>query len=247
MRTTRLAILEVENLHSYYGRIRALNGISLSIEPHEIVALIGANGAGKTTALKTISGLVRPQQGSIRLEGADITRAAAHEIVRRGILQCPEGRRIFRTLTVDENLDLGAFVRTDRNGIAASKKIVFEHFPILLERRGQLAGTLSGGEQQMLTIGRALMARPKVLMLDEPSLGLAPMLVKQIFRIIRQINREEGVSILLVEQNARIALALAHRTHVIERGEIKVSGTSKELSTDPEMQRAYLGAGHRKR
>ena len=161
MRTTRVAILEVENLHSYYGRIRALNGISLSIEPREIVALIGANGAGKTTALKTISGLVRPQQGSIRLEGADITRAAAHEIVRRGILQCPEGRRIFR--------------------------------------------------------------------------------------IIRQINREEGVSILLVEQNARIALALAHRTHVIERGEIKVSGTSKELSTDPEMQQAYLGGGHRKR
>jgi branched-chain amino acid transport system ATP-binding protein len=240
-------MLEIENLHSYYGRIRALNGISLSIEPREIVALIGANGAGKTTALKTISGLIRPQHGSIRLEGVEITRAAAHDIVRRGILQCAEGRRIFRTLTVDENLDLGAFVRTDRNGVAGSKKIIFDHFPILLERRGQLAGMLSGGEQQMLAIGRALMARPKVLMLDEPSLGLAPMLVKQIFRIIRQINQEDGVSILLVEQNARIALALAHRTHVIERGEIKLSGTSKELATDPEVQQAYLGVGRRRR
>jgi branched-chain amino acid transport system ATP-binding protein len=242
-----MAILEIENLHTYYGRIRALNGISLAIEPREIVALIGANGAGKSTALKTISGLVRPQRGSIRLEGVEITRADAHAIVQQGILQVPEGRRIFRTLTVDENLDLGAFVRRDRNGVAASKKIVFDHFPILLERRGQLAGTLSGGEQQMLAIGRALMARPKILMLDEPSLGLAPMLVKQIFRIIRQINQEYGVSILLVEQNARIALALAHRTHVIERGEIKLSGTSKELSTDPEVQQAYLGAGHRRR
>jgi branched-chain amino acid transport system ATP-binding protein len=240
-------MLEIENLHSYYGRIRALNGISLSIEPREIVALIGANGAGKTTALRTISGLIRPHHGSIRLEGVEITRAAAHDIVRRGILQCAEGRRIFRTLTVDENLDLGAFVRTDRNGVAGSKKIIFDHFPILLERRGQLAGMLSGGEQQMLAIGRALMARPKVLMLDEPSLGLAPMLVKQIFRIIRQINQEDGVSILLVEQNARIALALAHRTHVIERGEIKLSGTSKELATDPEVQQAYLGVGRRRR
>jgi branched-chain amino acid transport system ATP-binding protein len=242
-----VAMLEIENLHSYYGRIRALNGISLSIEPREIVALIGANGAGKTTALRTISGLIRPHHGSIRLEGVEITRAAAHDIVRRGILQCAEGRRIFRTLTVDENLDLGAFVRTDRNGVAGSKKIIFDHFPILLERRGQLAGMLSGGEQQMLAIGRALMARPKVLMLDEPSLGLAPMLVKQIFRIIRQINQEDGVSILLVEQNARIALALAHRTHVIERGEIKLSGTSKELATDPEVQQAYLGVGRRRR
>jgi branched-chain amino acid transport system ATP-binding protein len=240
-------MLEIENLHSYYGRIRALNGISLSIEPREIVALIGANGAGKTTALRTISGLIRPHHGSIRLEGVEITRAAAHDIVRRGILQCAEGRRIFRTLTVDENLDLGAFVRTDRNGVAGSKKIIFDHFPILLERRGQLAGMLSGGEQQMLAIGRALMARPKVLMLDEPSLGLAPMLVKQIFRIIRQINQEDGVSILLVEQNARIALALAHRTHVIERGEIKLSGTSKELATDPEVEQAYLGVGRRRR
>jgi len=242
-----VAILEIQNLHTYYGRIRALNGISLSLEPGEIVALIGANGAGKTTALRTISGLIRPQQGSIRLEGSEITRAAAHDIVQKGILQCPEGRRIFRTLTVDENLDLGAFIRTDRHGIAASKTIVFDHFPILFERRRQFAGTLSGGEQQMLAIGRALMARPKVLMLDEPSLGLAPMLVKQIFRIVRQINQEFGVSILLVEQNANLALALAHRTHVIERGEIKLSGTSKELSTDPEVQRAYLGAGHRKR
>lgn len=240
-----MAILEIENLHYSYGRIRALSGISFAIEPGEIVALIGANGAGKSTALKTISGLVRPQQGSIRLEGAEITRAAAHDIVQQGILQVPEGRRIFRTLTVDENLDLGAFVRTDRGGVADSKRIVFEHFPILRERRGQMAGTLSGGEQQMVAIGRALMARPKILMLDEPSLGLAPMLVKQIFRIIRQINQEQGVSILLVEQNARIALALARRTHVIERGEIKLSGTSKELLTDPEVQRAYLGVRHR--
>jgi branched-chain amino acid transport system ATP-binding protein len=242
-----VAVLEIENLHTYYGRIRALNGISVSVGRGEIVALIGANGAGKTTALKTISGLIRPQQGSIRLEGAEITRAAPHDIVQKGILHCPEGRRIFRILTVDENLDLGAFVRADRDGISASKKVVFDHFPILLERRRQLAGTLSGGEQQMLAIGRALMARPKVLMLDEPSLGLAPMLVKQIFRIIRQINQEFGVSILLVEQNARIALALAHRTHVIERGEIKLSGTSQELATDPEVQRAYLGVGRRRR
>jgi branched-chain amino acid transport system ATP-binding protein len=240
-------ILEIDNLHTYYGRIRALHGISFSIEPREIVALIGANGAGKTTALRTISGLIRPQQGSIRFEGREITRTPAHEIVERGILQCPEGRRIFRTLTVDENLDLGAFIRSDRHGIAASKKAVFEHFPILFERRRQLAGTLSGGEQQMMAIGRALMARPKILMLDEPSLGLAPMLVRQIFRIIREINADFGVSILLVEQNASVALALAHRTHVIERGAIKLSGTRQELSADPEVQRAYLGAGHRRR
>jgi branched-chain amino acid transport system ATP-binding protein len=241
-----MALLEIDNLHTYYGRIRALNGVSFTVERGGIVALIGGNGAGKTTALKTISGLVRPQQGAVRFEGTDITGVPAHDIVQRGILQCPEGRRIFRVLTVDENLDLGAFVRKDREGIAASKKVVYAHFPILFERRRQLAGTLSGGEQQMLAIGRALMARPKVLMLDEPSLGLAPMLVKQIFRIIREINTEDGVSILLVEQNARIALALAHTTHVIERGEIKLTGTRSELSANLEVQQAYLGAGHRR-
>jgi branched-chain amino acid transport system ATP-binding protein len=242
-----MAILEIEALHSYYGQIRALQGISLSIEPGEVVALIGANGAGKTTALKAISGLIRSQHGCIRFAGEDITRMAAHEIVQRGLLHCPEGRRVFRVLTVEENLDLGAFSRKDTDAISASKKVVFNHFPILFERRRQLAGTLSGGEQQMLAIGRALMARPKLLMLDEPSLGLAPLLVKQIFRIIRDINQEQGVSILLVEQNARLAMALAHRTHVIERGEIKLSGTSSELSMNAEVQRAYLGAGYRKR
>jgi branched-chain amino acid transport system ATP-binding protein len=237
-----MEVFEVRDLHVQYGRIRALHGLSFSIEPGKIVALIGANGAGKTTTLRALSGLIPVREGTVRFGSADITNAPAHEIVRSGVLHCPEGRRIFRTLTVDENLDLGAFTVSDRRSVTESKRVVFSHFPILFERRKQLSGNLSGGEQQMLAIGRALMARPKLLMLDEPSLGLAPMLVKQIFRIIEQINRHLGVSILLVEQNARIAVTLADTTHVIERGQIKVSGSRDELAMNSEIRLAYLGA-----
>jgi branched-chain amino acid transport system ATP-binding protein len=234
-------ILQVENIHTYYDRVHAVKGISFSVDSGDIITLIGGNGAGKSTTLRTISGLVHPREGRIRFLGDDITHAESHKIVEAGLLHVPEGRRIFSTLSVDENLDMGAFARSDRDGIERDKQRVFKRFPILGERRRQLAGTLSGGEQQMLAIGRALMARPKVLMLDEPSLGLAPKVVGEILRIIRALNREQGVSILLVEQNARMALKVANRAYVLERGEITLSGTSAELAQNPDIQRVFLG------
>jgi branched-chain amino acid transport system ATP-binding protein len=241
MQTEAGPILQVDGIHSYYERIHAVRGVSFAIQSGEIIALIGGNGAGKSTTLRTISGLLRPRVGTIRFLGQDITGAESHTIVHAGLLQVPEGRRLFSTLTVDENLDLGAFARSDREKIEEDKRVVFGRFRVLGERRRQLAGTLSGGEQQMLAIGRALMARPRLLMLDEPSLGLAPIVVREIFRIIRELNREQGVSILLVEQNARMALRVASRAYVLERGEVTLSGTSEVLSRDPEVQRAFLG------
>ncbi|GIL26565.1 ABC transporter ATP-binding protein [Actinocatenispora comari] len=233
-------LLELEDLVVAYGRIEALHGISLGIEEGEIVALIGANGAGKTTTMRAISGLRAAQQGRIRLQGRDITRMRADQRVVSGISQAPEGRGIFPGMTVEENLDLGCYTRKDAAGIAQDRARVFDLFPRLAERRKQLGGTMSGGEQQMLTIGRALMARPKVLLLDEPSMGLAPMLIQQIFAIIAEINTQ-GTTILLVEQNAQQALSLAHRAYVLETGSIVRTGTGAELLADPTVQEAYLG------
>jgi branched-chain amino acid transport system ATP-binding protein len=234
----------VENIHTFYERVEALKGISFTVEQGEIVTLIGSNGAGKSTILKTISGIVRSREGRISFQGKDITGAESHDIVSSGLAQVPEGRRVFSVLTVEENLDMGAFTRSNSSEVAESKERIFNTFPIIKERRKQLAGTLSGGEQQMLAIGRALMAKPKLLMLDEPSLGLAPMIVRDIFRIIREINEEQGVSILLVEQNARLSLKVATRGYVLERGEIAVSGPSKQLLENTEVQEAFLGKAH---
>mgnify|MGYP000406874309 CR=1 FL=1 len=235
-----MALLEVRDLHVYYGQIHALKGVSLEVGAGEIVTLIGANGAGKTTTLRTISGLLRPRAGSVWFEGEELSRLPPHEIVRRGVVQVPEGRRIFGQLTVMENLEMGAFVRTDRNGIQEDLERVFSLFPRLKERVGQVAGTLSGGEQQMLAIARGLMARPRVLLMDEPSMGLAPVLVEQIFEAIREINRQ-GTTILLVEQNAFMALEIAHRGYVMETGTIALSGRAHELRENPDVKRAYLG------
>ncbi|MCR4398596.1 MAG: ABC transporter ATP-binding protein [Firmicutes bacterium] len=236
-----MALLEVEDLHIYYGNVHALKGISLDVGEGEIVTLLGANGAGKSTTLRAISGLVKPRSGNISYRGGSLNEIPAHEIVRHGISQAPEGRRLFSTLTVDENLTLGAYVRLrDKASVEDSRKRVFDLFPRLLERRNQLAGTLSGGEQQMLAIGRALMAAPQLLLLDEPSLGLAPILVKSIFAKIREIN-EQGVTIVLVEQNARAALKLAHRAYVLETGRISLSGSAQELLKDERVRKAYLG------
>ncbi|MFQ6058872.1 MAG: ABC transporter ATP-binding protein [Anaerolineae bacterium] len=236
-----MALLQLENLHVYYGRVHALKGISLEVEEGEIVTLIGANGAGKSTTLRTISGLIRPRQGQILFDGQVLNDIPAHQIVRLGISHGPEGRKIFSTLTVQENLNMGAYSRgNDVQGIEEARKRVFRLFPRLEERRNQIAGTLSGGEQQMLAIGRALMAKPKLLMLDEPSLGLAPMLVRAIAQTIQEIN-EQGTTILLVEQNARMALKLAHRGYVLEVGEIALSGTAEELMQDERVKKAYLG------
>jgi branched-chain amino acid transport system ATP-binding protein len=239
-----MPVLEVDQIHTYYERVHAVRGISLVVEAGQIISLIGGNGAGKSTTLRTISGLVRPRRGRIRFLGVDITQVASHRIVEAGLLHVPEGRRIFSTLTVDENLDMGAFAREDRSGIVQDKQWLFERFPILGHRRAQLGGTLSGGEQQMLAIARALMARPKLLMLDEPSLGLAPLVVREIFRIVRQLNQDRRVSILLVEQNARMAMKIADRAYVLERGEVALSGTAHELANNPEVQRAFLGRSH---
>ncbi len=235
-----LAVLELEGIDAFYGRIQALRGVTLHVDAAEIVALIGSNGAGKTTTLRTISGLMHPAMGSVRLEGNDISRAPAHEIVRLGVCHAPEGRRVFPRMQVIDNLYMGAYARSDAAGIAKDLERVYSLFPRLKERATQLAGTLSGGEQQMLAIGRALMARPKVLMLDEPSLGLAPLLVEVIFRILREINAT-GVPILLVEQNAHKALEIAHRAYVLETGSIVTEGTGAELLRSPDVQRAYLG------
>ncbi len=232
-------MLEVEDLHVYYGEIHALKGISLRVAQGEIVALLGNNGAGKTTTLKTISGLLRPRTGRVLLEGRPIHDLVAHQIVARGVAHSPEGRKIFNRLTVSENLEMGAYLRSDA-AIRQDLDRIFELFPRLRERRQQVAGTLSGGEQQMLAMGRALMARPRILLLDEPSMGLAPILVEQIFETVADINRQ-GTTILLVEQNAAIALSVAHRGYVLETGSIALTGAAAELSEHPEVQRAYLG------
>ena len=235
-----MAMLEVNNVHAYYGNIHALKGISLTVEEGEIVTLIGANGAGKSTTLNVICGLLHPQSGTIRLEGQEIHGLPPHEVVGRGVSQAPEGRRIFGRLTVQENLEMGAFLRSDSEGIQRDMRRVFDLFPRLEERRKQLGGTLSGGEQQMLAIGRALMAHPRLLLLDEPSMGLAPLLVEDIFRVIRQLN-EEGTTILLVEQNALMALSVAKRGYVLETGEVVLAGMAFELQENPQVQEAYLG------
>lgn len=233
-------MLSVTDLHVYYGAIHALKGVSLSVRQGEIVTLIGANGAGKSTTLRTISGLIAPRSGDISFKGSSIAGQRAHEIVRSGISQVPEGRRIFADMTVIENLELGAFTRSDADGIAADTEMVFGRFPRLKERRTQLAGTLSGGEQQMLAMGRALMSRPRLLLLDEPSMGLAPLLIKEIFSIIADINAA-GTTILLVEQNANMALSIAHRAYVLETGRITLSGAAQELAASEDVRKAYLG------
>jgi len=233
-------LLEVQDLQVAYGAINALKGISFSVEQGEIVTLIGANGAGKSTTLKTISGLVRPRSGRILFKSVDITKASPHKIVEMGISHVPEGRRPFSNLTVRENLLLGAYTQRDRKEVAQAMERVFVRFPRLRERINQLAGTLSGGEQQMLAMGRALMSRPQLLLLDEPSMGLSPILVQQIFDIIKEIN-SSGTSILLVEQNAFMALSIAHRAYVLETGSIVLSGSARDLQNDPKVRAAYLG------
>jgi branched-chain amino acid transport system ATP-binding protein len=237
-------ILELEDVHTYYGSIQALKGISLTVDQGEIVTLIGANGAGKSTTLRSINGLNNPRRGRIRFRGRDITYASAHDIVEQGISQSPEGRRLFPRMSVLENLEMGTFQRADRgDGKAVGEDLdrVYELFPRLAERKSQKAGTLSGGEQQMVAIGRALMARPKLLLLDEPSMGLAPIFVERIFEIIREIN-SQGTPILLVEQNALMALDVANRGYVLETGQIALADDAKKLKQNPDVQRTYLGA-----
>ena len=234
-------MLEINDLKVSYGVIPALKGISFQVAEGEIVALIGANGAGKTTALHTISGLIRPVSGTITFCGQEITDKPAHKIVEMGISHVPEGRGIFPELTVSENLGLGAYLRSDKEEIRKDLEGVYRVFPVLNERLEQSAGTLSGGEQQMLAIGRALMARPKLLLLDEPSMGLAPLVVEEIFRTIKRINKKDSTTILLVEQNAQMALAVSHKAYVLETGEIAVSGTSGELRENDTVRQAYLG------
>jgi branched-chain amino acid transport system ATP-binding protein len=233
-------VLEVEDIHTFYGTIEALKGISLEVREGEIVTLIGANGAGKSTTLRSINGLNHPRDGRISFMGEDITHTPAHKIVKRGISQSPEGRKLFSRMSVEENLEMGAFHRSGHAEIAADKKHVFELFPRLKERLHQKAGTLSGGEQQMCAIGRAMMARPKLLMLDEPSMGLAPIFVDRIFETIVEINKE-GTPVLLVEQNALMALDVANRGYVLETGKIALEGTAKELAANEDVKKAYLG------
>ena len=235
-----MAMLEVENIHSYYGNIHALKGISLTVDKGEIVALIGGNGAGKTTTLRTITGIMKPREGKVSLEGENLDRYKAHQIVFKGVSMVPEGRRIFGRLTVSENLDMGAYSRTKSQEIEEARDRVIKLFPRLKERREQVAGTLSGGEQQMLATGRALMGHPRLLLLDEPSMGLAPVLVESIFETLQQINKE-GVTILLVEQNALMALSIAHRGYVMQTGEIILSDKAEELKKNKTVQKAYLG------
>jgi len=233
-------MLKIDNINVYYGAIHALKGISVEVNEGEIVTLIGANGAGKSTILRTISGLLKPKAGQIIFEGKNIAGVAAQDIVKLGISQVPEGRRVFANMTVMENLELGAYIRTDSNGIKEDFDKVFTRFPKLAERRSQLAGTMSGGEQQMLAMGRALMSRPRLLLLDEPSMGLAPLLVREIFSIIKEINAT-GTTVLLVEQNAHMALSIAHRAYVLETGRITLAGDAKELAASEEIRKAYLG------
>ena len=233
-------MLTVEDINVYYGAIHAIKGISLDVPDGEIVALIGSNGAGKSTTLRTISGLMKPKTGKILYEGHDIAGVPAHEICAMGVCQVPEGGHVCANMTVLENLEWGAYLRKDKDGIAKDMDDVFKKFPRLLERKDQLSGTLSGGEQQMLAMGRALMSRPKLLLLDEPSMGLAPLLVKEIFNIIKEIN-ESGTTVLLVEQNANMALSIADKAYVLETGRITLSGTAKELASSEAVRKAYLG------
>ena len=233
-------MLKIDNIHVYYGAIHALKGVSLEVKAGEIVTLIGANGAGKSTTLRTVSGLLAPKSGAITFLGENIAGTPAHEIVKHGISQVPEGRRIFAEMSVQENLEMGAFTRKDKAGVEKDFEIVYNRFPRLKERRKQQAGTLSGGEQQMLAMGRALMSRPKLLLLDEPSMGLAPLLIKEIFSIIEDINRE-GTTVLLVEQNANMALSIAHRAYVMETGRITLQGAAKDLAASEDVRKAYLG------
>ena len=239
-RQARDPLLNVDNIHVAYGAITALTGVSLSVGKGEIVALIGANGAGKTSTLRAISGMLKPKQGIITLAGKAITGKKSHELVPLGMAHAPEGRGIFLNLTVDENLSLGAYLRRDKDGIEQDRQQAFDLFPRLLERRQQRAGTLSGGEQQMLAVGRALMSRPSLLLLDEPSLGLAPQVIEKIFAILRMVN-ERGVSILLVEQNAHLALGLCHYAYVLETGAVVMEGLGRDLLASEEIRKAYLG------
>jgi branched-chain amino acid transport system ATP-binding protein len=236
-----MSLLVVENLSVFYGSIEALRGITLRVDEGEVVTLIGGNGAGKSTTLRTISGLLQPARGTIRFHDQPIQKWPPHRIVKTGLVQVPEGREIFANLSVDENLQLAAYLRHDKAGIRSDRERALDLFPRIRERLRQQAGTLSGGEQQMLAIARALVARPKLLMLDEPSLGLAPQLVRSIFQVIREINRE-GTTILLVEQNANMALQIAHRAYVIEVGKIRMEGAASELAASDEVRKAYLGA-----
>jgi len=238
--TTASRILEVKDLQVHYGAIQALRGVSLEVPAGQVVALIGANGAGKTTTLRAVSRMLRPSAGSIRFFDEDVTRLPSHAVVARGMAHAPEGRGIFLNLTVKENLELGAYLRRDRDGIARDLERAFALFPILAERRDQVSGTLSGGEQQMLAVARALMSSPKLMLLDEPSLGLAPQVVERIFAVLREVNAS-GVALLLVEQNAHKALQLAHRANVLETGNVVMTGTGKELLASPEVRKAYLG------
>ena len=235
-------ILALEDVHVYYGAIHALKGVSLTVNPGEIVTLIGANGAGKSTTLRAINGINKPRQGTIRFQGEDITGDAPHRVVKSGIAQSPEGRRLFPRMSVTENLEMGAFQRTDRENLAEDMDRVFTLFPRLQERRMQKAGTMSGGEQQMCAIGRALMARPKLLLLDEPSMGLAPIFVERIFETVVEVNKQ-GTPVLLVEQNALMALDVAERGYVMETGRIALSGAASELKTNERVRKAYLGEG----
>jgi len=235
-----MSLLELENVHTYYGNIHALKGLSIRVEEAEIVSLIGGNGAGKSTTLKTISGSLHPRHGSICMAGEDLTKLKPHEIVQKGIVQVPEGRRVFGRLSVTENLEMGAYTVNDKHRISSNMEKVFTMFPRLKERRSQLGGTLSGGEQQMLAMGRGLMADPKILLLDEPSMGLAPVLVDSIFDTIQEMHRS-GTTILLVEQNARAALAVADRGYVLQTGTIVLSGNAAELRANEMVQKAYLG------
>jgi len=233
-------LLRVDNLHVFYGAIHALQGVSFKVDEGEIVTLIGANGAGKSTILRTLSGILRPSEGSIQLNGQEITTVPAEKIVTMGMSHVPEGRRIFAPLTVKENITMGAYTRSDPAEIQASLERAYRSFPRLKEREGQYGGTLSGGEQQMLAMARALMSKPSLLLLDEPSMGLSPLLVEEIFKIIVEINRE-GTSILLVEQNAQMALSIANRAYVLETGSIVMSGDAKEIAANPDVKKAYLG------
>ena len=233
-------MLEIKDLYVRYGMIEAIKGISFEVRDGEIVTLIGSNGAGKTTTMHAISGLLKPASGSIKLDGVELTKTANHKIVSMGLAQVPEGRRVFAQQTVEENLLLGSYASKDKDGIQKDLDHVYQLFPRLLERKKQPAGTLSGGEQQMLAMARALMSRPKILLMDEPSMGLSPLLVKEIFRIIQDINKE-GTTILLVEQNAKMALAIADRAYVLETGKITLEGTGEELSASEEVRKAYLG------
>ncbi len=236
-----MALLEVRDVHTYYGNIHALQGVSLAVDEGEIVTLIGANGAGKSTTLRTISALLRPRSGTVSLKDEDITLLPPHQVVARGVVQVPEGRGIFARLSVMENLELGTYGRQDTTTVADDLALVFDTFPRLKERRKQAGGTLSGGEQQMLAIGRGLMANPSVLLLDEPSMGLAPILVEEIFAVIARLNQERRTTILLVEQNAQAALSAAHRGYVLETGRVEISGTAAELRQDRRVVEAYLG------